>query len=523
MDTRYESRFLLLLGVLSLAACGVAGTSGPAKPTAAITQDLEIPATVLPTGSVGEDYPAAQLQAIGAVAPVTWMVRDGKLPTGMELTEDGYLLGIPTEKGLSTFDVAATDGWRTAARTLFVAVDTFAIGLDGLHFGEVWSEAPISLIAVGQEGSVAFEIVEGDGGAFDYLDEVAGRAVYLVERIDEPTTHRLRAVDQATGAVAETTLPVLPHPAPDQIAEFGRSDVWYVDCSSRIGESELPRDWDGILHGLGLRSDEFVPTTADRLADWYVRRRVLCELNLFFLRDEGGSQGSGLLISFPFDRPDAPFEAPAPGTWSPGADHRYNVISVLHGRHGGILGMAFADSQANDLIENDSSGGGTYELGVFGNQVAQTFNVAFQNLTLPADPVRADDEPTLRDLIHGRETTGERARLIRRAADNYAKTVAMVLAHEIGHSLGLPHTPAIEHGSIMNGGASVYPGAEYFFLDEDVARLRACLPGPGRAGEYYGEGTTHTPTLPQGGVEPCRLRLLPGNPGACSCDCGHGP
>lgn len=60
--------------------------------------------------------------------------------------------------------------------------------------------------------------------------------------------------------------------------------------------------------------------------------------------------------------------------------------------------------------------------------------------------------------------------------------MAWTLAHEVGHSLGLVHTPGSPAGSIMNAGASISPYVSYAFIAGDVSILQGDLPGPGRGG-----------------------------------------
>ncbi len=66
-------------------------------------------ASPLPGGTVGEAYPATQLQATGGVGDYTWTVTDGALPGGLGLSPTGVLSGTPTEDGTFDFEVTATD------------------------------------------------------------------------------------------------------------------------------------------------------------------------------------------------------------------------------------------------------------------------------------------------------------------------------------------------------------------------------------------------------------------------------
>lgn len=62
----------------------------------------------LPDGQVGVAY-SGSFDASGGVAPYTYAVTDGALPTGLSLASDGTLSGTPTQSGTSNFTVTATD------------------------------------------------------------------------------------------------------------------------------------------------------------------------------------------------------------------------------------------------------------------------------------------------------------------------------------------------------------------------------------------------------------------------------
>ena len=85
----------------------------------------------------------------------------------------------------------------------------------------------------------------------------------------------------------------------------------------------------------------------------------------------------------------------------------------------------------------------TPELGIHANNVAYFHNAAYQNITMPAEPITAADEHTLRALLHRDPVSGERAERIQWVIETFAKSLACVAAHEIGHSLGLEHTSPV--------------------------------------------------------------------------------
>ena len=112
-------------------------------------------------------------------------------------------------------------------------------------------------------------------------------------------------------------------------------------------------------------------------------------------------------------------------------------------------------------------------------------------------------------LLHGLDDPGGRYGMIRLQVRNPARVLAIVTAHEIGHSLGLHHTDRSEGTSIMHPSALIRPWDNPRFTPANVARLRARLPGIGR-----GLGSAHQ--TPHGGATcapgACHLHRPPGAP-----------
>lgn len=69
---------------------------------------LTISSFSLAPATLDENY-TAQLSAIGGVGAKSWTVSSGTLPSGVTLSSDGNLAGIPTESGSFSFTVKVTD------------------------------------------------------------------------------------------------------------------------------------------------------------------------------------------------------------------------------------------------------------------------------------------------------------------------------------------------------------------------------------------------------------------------------
>jgi len=97
---------------------------GSAAGPPSITQDS------LPSGTVNISY-SQTLAATGGVAPYTWNVDQGSLPTGLSLTLGGLLSGTPSAAGTFNFTLKVTDSIHaTAVKSLSITVNGAASPYD---------------------------------------------------------------------------------------------------------------------------------------------------------------------------------------------------------------------------------------------------------------------------------------------------------------------------------------------------------------------------------------------------------
>ncbi len=74
----------------------------------------------LPVGNMGQAY-GYQLATSGGTAK-SWSVSAGTLPSGVQLTPEGAIVGTPTQSAVSQFTVRATDGSRAATKQFTLKV-----------------------------------------------------------------------------------------------------------------------------------------------------------------------------------------------------------------------------------------------------------------------------------------------------------------------------------------------------------------------------------------------------------------
>jgi hypothetical protein len=98
-------RLLILLG-MAASAWGQ-GAQAPTDPS-----KLDLDATALPTAAVRHAY-KFQFQPRGGTPPFQWKF-SGDLPTGMQLSDDGILSGVPESVGEWHFTIQVSDSSRPA-------------------------------------------------------------------------------------------------------------------------------------------------------------------------------------------------------------------------------------------------------------------------------------------------------------------------------------------------------------------------------------------------------------------------
>ena len=457
--------------VVLAAACGggSGGGSGQATPVAIVTQSLD-------QGNVGHAF-FQQLQASGGAGPYSWWISGtgDPLPSGLNLTNDGQLAGTPAQPAASTVIVVVQETGG-ALDLVSLVIEVRDVEIAGTASGPLTPGMQLSFTASGGVAAYQFSLPVNMSGA-----TLTGNGDYTSG--SSSGIDVVRATD-ADGFFEEVAVTVGSDPFVGFDAIWGSTDVWWINWDVTYDPSPVyATDLDEVLVALGLRqsgSTAALGTEADQLARLLLLRRALGHLSTYYGNGiDGNPLPGGLSISFV--KPTGPTTGNTPGVGGvlPAAPLRYGTICVRYGSASGVVGTAWLDPTNVNVEHNCGTPSGT-ALGVFANRVLPSYLTSFNN-SIAASPVGAADVPGLQAMLGGGAPANAREQAIFAVADGYGRVVAAVLAHEIGHSLGLNHSsPSGGSGDIMNAALTVSPSVSYSFNSGHWGTLQSSLPGPNR-------------------------------------------
>jgi uncharacterized protein (TIGR03437 family) len=146
---------------------------------------LTITTTTLPTAQVTVNY-NQQLTVTGGSPNYTWLLTAGQLPPGISLTTAGLLNGVPTNSGIYSFSVRATDSLgnnTTTTLTITVSASGLAILTSSLPQAAIGQNYQSDLTATGGTPPYSFSVLSGflptgitltSGGRLSGIPSVAG-------------------------------------------------------------------------------------------------------------------------------------------------------------------------------------------------------------------------------------------------------------------------------------------------------------------------------------------------------------
>lgn len=167
--TDYSSLYLRLVGNtetatnsttapthIATSTISTGGTTSTTITSSSPAVALAISNASLPNGATDLTY-ATALTAVGGLAPYSWSVTTGSLPSGLSLNSTtGIISGTPTGSGTTNFTIRVTDSTSPTAATSDKAL-SITLGGYATIFGSTYSGAPANSGETGYELGVKFK------------------------------------------------------------------------------------------------------------------------------------------------------------------------------------------------------------------------------------------------------------------------------------------------------------------------------------------------------------------------------
>ncbi|MET0616308.1 MAG: putative Ig domain-containing protein [Luteibacter sp.] len=175
------------------------------------------PAT-LPAGKVGVAYPATTVAAAGGIAPYTYAVTAGALPTGLTISSTGVVSGTPTAGGTPSVTITATDAFNgTGAQSYTINVaeatpvavdDTATVAANGTVTVPVTSNdtGPITAIAITQAAGHGNVVASGLGATYTPAHDFFGTDTFRYTATGPGGTSNVATVTITVSAGAVPTV-----------------------------------------------------------------------------------------------------------------------------------------------------------------------------------------------------------------------------------------------------------------------------------------------------------------------------
>lgn len=276
-------------------------------------------------------------------------------------------------------------------------------------------------------GDTVLALLDASGAELARNDDApgGGRASFLAFSATQSGTHYLAVSGYSNNtpsyqvSAAERAPGALPDPT--RFRPRSRTDVWHIDF--RLRADLFAQDM--ASHGLAAGDPE-----TDRLMRERVMEGLLSHLSEKYNLDEDGNAVPTLSwkVSFTSDKPSG----------TPGRSFSREAVGGTHEDGSGTLGVSYLDLGNRRKEDNDDLG----ELGIFSASIFGRDSVLRPSLSA-ADKRYLDGTYLLGD---GSRSEDQRFSRIRAVADDWAHALAVVTAHEVGHSVGLEHDESSARG-----------------------------------------------------------------------------
>jgi Putative Ig domain/Bacterial Ig domain len=242
---------------------------------------LSIPSQTMPNAAQNQYYQQV-LAASGGAWPYSWALTGGALPTGLTLSSNGVVEGVPTASGTFTFNVKATDSstpttrTATASLTLSIPPTTSVLGpssgttLQGATYVDATASSQNAI------SSVKFEI--SGGSISNRVVATASSTVYGWLASWNTTgvpngTYTLQSVATDNHSLSGTSAPVTitvdnPPPTTTVIAPSNNASV----SGSQILDATASSGVTGVQYELtgGSLNDSVIATASSTAYGWLV-------------------------------------------------------------------------------------------------------------------------------------------------------------------------------------------------------------------------------------------------------------
>ena len=211
-------------------AVGVADSHSPQQTaqqsftiTIALHSSVTITTNSLPNGSTSNSY-SSTLAATGGVAPYSWSISSGSLPSGLSLSSSGVISGVPSAAGSFTFTAKVQDSSspkQSATKSFTITISTskqpVSISTSSLPNGTTGTAYTATLSATGGVTPYSWSVLSGSlpaglslssGGVLSGTPTTVGSSTFTL-KVADSSSPQLTNTKSFTITVAGSVQPLV--------------------------------------------------------------------------------------------------------------------------------------------------------------------------------------------------------------------------------------------------------------------------------------------------------------------------